>query len=321
MIIHANGVFWNFSYERYWLTANVIECVCYFAVPVFFMISGTTLIDYRSRYTTKPYFIKRVQRVLVPFIFWSLIAAVLFYVVNDTFPASFAEVINGILNCQYIGIFWFFAPLFAAYLAVPFLNLIPRENRRQAFGYAIIVGAITISILPLVSNLAGISFPEALHLPVTGGYVLYLLIGYWLTNYELPKKYRYLIYCLGFLGLILHIGGTWLLSYQAGEIVNTFKGYLNFPTIAYSSAIFLGFKQLEQSQTMNKLGSAASKFSGYCFGVYLMQYFPLTFVNHYAPEITFSIAYRILGGFAIFGICLLATYLFKKIPLMKHFVG
>ena len=39
--LHTNGCFWQFSAtERYWFTANIIECLCYFAVPVFFMITG-----------------------------------------------------------------------------------------------------------------------------------------------------------------------------------------------------------------------------------------------------------------------------------------
>lgn len=52
VVLHTNGCFWDFSYERYWLTANLIENLCYFAVPIFFMISGATLMDYRKRYST-----------------------------------------------------------------------------------------------------------------------------------------------------------------------------------------------------------------------------------------------------------------------------
>lgn len=56
VMLHTNSCFWEFSKARYWVTANVIECVMYFAVPVFFMISGATLLDYRERYSTKTFF-------------------------------------------------------------------------------------------------------------------------------------------------------------------------------------------------------------------------------------------------------------------------
>ena len=41
--LHTTGCFWEFSREPYWRSANLIECLCYFAVPVFFMLSGITL--------------------------------------------------------------------------------------------------------------------------------------------------------------------------------------------------------------------------------------------------------------------------------------
>ena len=58
VFLHSNGCFWAFSKSRYWLTANIIESVFYFAVPIFFMISGATLINYKERYDTKTFFKK-----------------------------------------------------------------------------------------------------------------------------------------------------------------------------------------------------------------------------------------------------------------------
>ena len=37
VFLHANSCFWDFSKERYWITADVIESVFIFAVPLFFM--------------------------------------------------------------------------------------------------------------------------------------------------------------------------------------------------------------------------------------------------------------------------------------------
>lgn len=71
--LHTNGCFWKFSTARYWLKANIIESVYYFAVPIFFMISGATLIDYPKRYDGWTYAKKRVHRTVIPFLAWSLI--------------------------------------------------------------------------------------------------------------------------------------------------------------------------------------------------------------------------------------------------------
>lgn len=61
--LHTNSCFWNFDANAgYWFSANIIESVFYFAVPVFFMISGITLIDYQEKYSTKVFFLKRAKK-------------------------------------------------------------------------------------------------------------------------------------------------------------------------------------------------------------------------------------------------------------------
>ena len=76
--LHTNSCFWKFSPDAgYWFSANIIECVFYFAVPIFFMISGITLIDYQDKYSTAVFFKKRITKALVPYLVWSCIG--LFY--------------------------------------------------------------------------------------------------------------------------------------------------------------------------------------------------------------------------------------------------
>lgn len=79
IILHANGIFWAFPSGHLWYTANFLETFFYWPVPVFFMISGATLIDYRERYSTKTFIIKRLQRTLIPFIAWSVFSVVYRY--------------------------------------------------------------------------------------------------------------------------------------------------------------------------------------------------------------------------------------------------
>ena len=73
VFLHVNNCFWQFSTGRYWFTANIIESVFYFAVPIFFMISGAMLIDFNKRYGLKKYFNKRITKTVIPYIVWSFI--------------------------------------------------------------------------------------------------------------------------------------------------------------------------------------------------------------------------------------------------------
>ena len=220
--MHMNGAVWSFSYEGYWLTSLIIECVCFWAVPVFFMISGATLLDYRTRYTTREYFQKRLGRTGVPFLFWSVVS--IFWVVFVTHGLepdvlkSAPLFLDAVLNTRGLSIYWFFPPLFALYLAIPFLSLIPQENRETACRYGIAASFATTACLPLLCSLAGIAYNSALNMPVNGGgMVIFLLIGYYVTHYPISKQIRCrVIYPLGVFGLLLRYFGTLIRSYLLG---------------------------------------------------------------------------------------------------------
>ena len=171
--MHVNGCFWQFSYDRYWITANIIECICYFAVPIFFMISGATLLNYRKRYTTAVFFKKRFGKTLVPFLIWSVISAIWYYIVYHARPEGIREVVDGILNTRYVDIYWFFPALFSVYLCIPILSCIPEKYRKRIFGYAILVYFVLEALAPLVCNLMHIEFNEGFEMPAVGGYLIY----------------------------------------------------------------------------------------------------------------------------------------------------
>ena len=51
--LHHNGLFHIFTGDRVWKECMIAEVGFYWAVPVFLMLSGATLLDYRNKYTTK----------------------------------------------------------------------------------------------------------------------------------------------------------------------------------------------------------------------------------------------------------------------------
>ena len=111
VVLHTNNCFWTFSTERYWMTANIIESVMYFAVPVFFMITGATLINYHERYSTKEYFRKRFRKAVFPFFIWSLIGIILATLRSggSLSDLNIVSILNKIINTS-TSVYWFFVP-------------------------------------------------------------------------------------------------------------------------------------------------------------------------------------------------------------------
>ena len=320
VLLHSNGCFWTFSYESYWISANIIESVFYFAVPIFFMISGATLLDYHDRYDTKTFFIKRVKKTVIPFLAWSVIGLLymLYYKVYSVSEIGERFLINNILNTNIISIYWYFIPQFAVYLFFPFLSGICKDKRKEVFLYIIIVYLVFNAVLPLCFSIVGLTYNSDLRVPITG-YVIYTIAGYYIDNYKIPLKYRRIIYLSGAAGLLLHIIGTWYLSYRTGAIVDLYKGYVNLPCILYSFAIFTFFKY---HKTWNiKLLKIVNFFDGTTLGIYLIHWFLLDQCNKWFPFISpLSLFYRVIIGLIIFVLSAGIIKAFQKIPIIRMIV-
>ena len=132
VFLHTNKCFWKFSTDPYWISANTIECIFHFAVPAFFMITGVTLLDFNKRYGLKEYFKKRINKTLIPFLFWSMFGLLYQAVYLCTIPIKNINahyIINKLISGRMVAVYWFFIPLFCVYLIIPALANIKEEKK------------------------------------------------------------------------------------------------------------------------------------------------------------------------------------------------
>lgn len=326
IFLHVNGAVWAFSYERYWTTSLVIECVFFWAVPVFFMLSGATLMDYRQRYNTGTFFKRRFSKTLIPFLFWSFISILWAIFSQHSLPietlTDWRSFIDAVFNTKGLSIYWFFIPLFALYLCFPLLSSIPEKARKSVFGFAFVYAFISTSCLPLLFSILSIPYNSAITSPLNGGgYLMFVLLGYLLTHITLTKRQALLVYLLGAFGLLLRYVGTLMRSYAIGSIDQLFYGYSNFPSVVLAAAVFLWFWRKDWSffSTPSRIRILRT-ISGASFGIYLIHfYFLRFFVDFFALDMR-SWIWRIFGVPLVYLISLLAVLIMKKIPLIKRLV-
>lgn len=325
VMLHSNGAFWTFSKDRYWMSANFIECFMYFAVPIFFMISGVTLINYRDKYSTKDFFDKRIKKTVIPFIVWSIIGVIYQTCAGgmklDFSVHGFKSIIGSIMNTNVIGVYWFFIPLFSVYLCIPILSLIPKNSRKDIFRYCLIVSFVLNITVPFVCSVFNFNYVNRVTLQMCSGYLFYVILGYYINDIVITKKQRILIYLIGLLGFLMHFIGTYALSMKANQIVQTYKGYNNFPTVLYSTAVFVFIKQLaEEFKEDNVIFKIANAFGKYTFSIYLIHWFVLQFLTKIFELNTLSIVYRVGMPFIVIPICILIAFILKKIPILCRIV-
>lgn len=327
--LHVNGAVHTFAKTRNWVSCMFIEALFYFAVPVFFMLTGATLMNYRKRYDTGAFFKKRIFKTFVPFIIWSIIGICwsIFYTkgmkISDiNTPAKF---ISAVINCKGMGIYWFFPALFSVYLTIPLFSLVDEDKRigkKGIFTYLILVYIVLNVLLPFVCRLTGIQWNSALNAVSCGGYVVWFLIGYLLANTDINKKFRILIYILGLIGFFMYFYLTVQNSFKTGKFDKTYAGYMNIPAMLMGTAVFVFFKYGKWNfiDKHEKAVRFVRNLSSASFGVYLIHYYLKDFsIRHFGIDPR-STLYRIVGTFIIYGLSVIIVRVIQKIPVIRKMV-
>ena len=321
LYLHINGCFWNFHPEPYWAQANVIESVFYFAVPVFFMICGATNLNYREKYSTKTFLVRRAKKTVIPFIAWNVVALV-YNVLTDVTPISDVSIgyfIIGILSNSIEYIYWFFWALFGIYLIIPILSAIPKGNRISIYSYIVLLNILLQIIPSFVLSCLNIQFELPVCVTVGSTYIVYVLLGYILNEIKLSRVNKILIYIGALAGLLVHTIGTYYLSIKAGMIIETYKGYENLPCLVYSVGVYVLLQSIASKISSEKFWKVINFISGYTFPIYLMHIYVWrisTRLGIYSRSLTV----RLLMPYLVMVICIIITYFLRKIPIIKHIV-
>ena len=333
VILHHNGIVHNFSNQRAWFTSLVFECVFYFAVPIFVMISGAMLLNYREKYDTKTFFKKRVAKVLVPAIFWFLFMFVWKVYVVKTMNISdwsVQNILNIFFQTKVEPMYYFIFLILGLYMTMPILSRLAKPGYRKTLWYFVGAFFIMNALVPNLLVWGGITFNGGLNAEhgvtfgvMMGQYAMYAVLGYLLSKTNISKKYRIILYCLGVLAIIYRYIATAIPSIEAGKLIKTSWGYGQFHTIILASAVFVFVKNLklkERLEKNKKIMNLLASLAGCSFGIYLIHKIIMYYEVEWFGIDKVSIWWRALWPFLTYGVSILIILLLKKIPVVKKVV-
>ena len=292
------------------LCQNITDTIYLFAVPVFFMLSGATLFNYRNRYSTKTFFKRRINRTFIPFIFWSIIWFIIcVFVQSKTSFLSLKGCIDGFINTRFNGVYWFFFPLFALYLEIPMLSLLAasKEGEKMLYFLTVILISFEAIINPLLKGLSiqlNSTFVNGIALPT-----LYGILGYILSTKDIDKSFRYILY------------GSSVILLATKIYLSTYYPDLNIwsltdiATLTEASTIFVFIKYIK---IPNNLYSIVHQLASFSFGVYLVHILILytekrllfQYINVY------SFGWRVPMALVTYLLSIGLVILLKKIPVI-----
>lgn len=298
----------------------LIRAIAYCAVPVFFMITGATLIDYRERYDTKTFFKKRLLKVSIPLIIWSIIYFIINFFkgkfsINDL---SFKFVFEYFFLVKTNPIFWFFVVIIGIYLAIPVISLIPQESRRKAFLYIIIITFVFNQFLPDLLYHLNLNYNYDLKFPLTySGWISFIFIGYYIDKYEIVKKHRVIIYVLGIIGFLTMVVPTIFISYHKNESCSWFDEYYDAPCVLYSASVFFFFKnKINNNQIVTKIMPFFNFVAPTTLGIYVLHIAIRDFLRYFYTYSYFGM--NLVLTLSILTICFIVVKIVQKIPGLRH---
>lgn len=318
MALHTNGAFWHFTADRSWLWANFLESFFFFAVPLFFMLSGIHLLDFSKRYDIKTFLKKRFTKTFVPFFFWNFLSFLYFwYTQNFSLNLIHPKVlIEGFLQSTYHPFYWFFFPLFSFYLLLPLFSFVQEEKKDTVFAYLALLAFVANVLFPFMALGQPLSFLSSLPFAPLNYVAFYALMGYLLHRHRPVFSVRISLYLLGILGFLLHCLGTQMLSFQAGEIVHTFKGYDKLPAILQALAIFVFF-QAGENTWVAKVYEKAKVILPCTFGMYLIHGFLLKKMQQLPFANVYSLSFKLGGAVLLFFLSFFVVKILRKFSFFQ----
>lgn len=281
IILHVSAQNWHTtdinSFE--WNIFNFYDSIVRWGVPIFVMISGALFLN--KNQSIKKIYTKNILRIIIAFIFWSLIYTVLF-----SKGLSIKTMIINFFEGYYH--MWFLFMIVGLYMITPFIKKII-ENE-LLIKYFIILSLIFCIIIPQAISIISVEFSylgyliqelvDKINLHMVLGYTLYYILGYYLDKININKKTFKLICFFGLIGFIATIILSILITKYTQEANILFYGNFTINVLLEAIFIFVIFKKyFEKIELKTRTKNVLYKLSKYSFGAYLVHIAVINFLD------------------------------------------
>jgi len=268
-----NSALWHFS--------NILTAFLSVSVPVFFMISGAMLLGGSKPLTVGSVYRRRLPKVFLPFLLWSLLA-VLYYALRDLFflggmdSGMLAEKLVYMPTRPVMVHLWFMYVLIPIYILLPILKKLADFMDKKILRYLLAVWLVFSVVLPTVKSVIPEGYQSILEagqtfsLDFLGGYLGYFFLGHYLHKYKVRVSKKFLVLIILIDTLFVSFA-TWYATINEGAYTEVFKKYTGLCTVVLASAVFLLVKKLFTGiQMPRKVYEVLQFLSRLSFGVYLL---------------------------------------------------
>lgn len=280
-----------------WVSAIAINGASRWAVPVFIMITGALLLSDTRPFSVRYFVQRRVMKVLLPFVAWSVFYAVLAGISLQN--VNWAETVQRLIafpveeTYYHLGFFYYFIPL---YVLVPVLRPVAQRDDPGLL-YALLGSWLVLC----AARLMGVSLGWAEDLVLYGGY---LLLGFVLHQSKLPLRGLLL------LGLLALVATEYTaISESVSSERYTSAGWFSYKTLntVLIAAMVFRLCQSWASRISDAAQRTVTNISRYSLGIYLVHPLILWPVREFAFMPSMAWLTIPLMTLAVFGLSYMAS--------------
>lgn len=304
---------------------NLVNVLTRYSVPMFVMVTGVLILNPQKNLTFKILLKKYIFKALLFFLIGSSIFAITSFYTdpqNYTFNQTLLQFIYRTIKGP--SHLWYLFMISGLYIITPFIRKIVLNDKHITEVFLVIAFLLnSINNLNLIFKVDTLFlYAGYFNITLGTGFVMYLVLGYYLNTYSLSKKAKSIIFVLGMISLIFTFFMTGYYSSLNGKAFEDFYGYLQ-PNIAFIAAsLFLLFKDLENA--LNHVNSRLSKLvltlSKYNLIIYILHPLLITLISKYTDTIQIPIIFLIpLLTFISYVLSLLIAYLLNRLSFIRSY--
>ena len=304
--------------NRYFLTSLGFDCAVRWCVPVFVMLSGSFALesyDGRLQY----FFSKTFYRIILPFLFWSIVYLFTFSWSELTSAKNVHELL-AFVGSQFMegtaSHLWYVYMIISLYLTFPLLSKWTKQAVEKEYIYFLSIWIVLIALEPFLSRQEN-NFDFSFFM----GYLGYIVLGNYLIKTQ--RKVNPIILLILFLAALAYmIISSYSLSIQERQMNEKFLDNLSVNVIAMSVCVYLLVKEnpFSSGSRWRKLLDliAANSYGIYLSHLLVLNVFMWLGWSFYFIHPLFSIPIITLACLII-STCLIL--LMKKLPVLKKVAG
>jgi len=303
-----------------WWTGNVYGVMGRWCVPAFVMISGALLLDPGRAETATAFYKKRLSRILVPFVFWTVfyLAWAFFKSAMKGEPLPASELARRWFSGRPHYHLWFLYMLLGLYWCAPFLRYVVARAPRGELVGAVVVMFIIAAAQAMWTGLRG--QPEgSLFVVWFLPYVPYFVVGHLLCSAP-PQPTRPWLWGV----LAASFAATVCACYWVSVYVGPAQGlYFHWPLSVTVIPMSLAVMFVLRDVRLPGLSKATlKKMASLTLGIYVVHPLFLEVVNYdglWTKRIDPIVSVPFLTV-VVFVLSVAATWMMSRVPLLKRLV-